>query len=299
MAEKKILQLSAHVFKIDDDKKSWKELGKGSIPVAVLHDENRNTYRVVAMDGQSAVINSLIQPDMKFTKTSAKFGQWTDAYASTVYGIGVGSEEVLAQFQSGFETGIRARPKPTPSPKQRQNSGDRAGGADVASAAGAAAPSSDVLAQLKYENERLKIALGTSATNAKRWEQELQTLKNNNARLKTALQESASNVEEWKTQLTAWKEECIRLRAQVKELRASGGSEAAAEAETLKDELSRLRGRISSLEAEKSALETQTMAASGGKRQMADQIGVLGGQFASKLAELNALQAQLTRIADN
>lgn len=35
--------------------RSWKELGKGSIPVAVLHDENRNTYRVVAMDGQSAV----------------------------------------------------------------------------------------------------------------------------------------------------------------------------------------------------------------------------------------------------
>ena len=36
------------------------------------------------------------------------------------------------------------------------------------------------LTQLKYENERLKIALGTSSTNAKRWEQELQTLKNNN-----------------------------------------------------------------------------------------------------------------------
>lgn len=35
--------------------RSWKELGKGSIPVAVLHDESRNTYRVVAMDGQNAV----------------------------------------------------------------------------------------------------------------------------------------------------------------------------------------------------------------------------------------------------
>eukprot|EP00035_Acanthoeca_spectabilis_P038773 m.56065 g.56065 ORF g.56065 m.56065 type:complete len:299 (-) comp9290_c0_seq1:1862-2758(-) len=295
MSEKKVLQLSAHVFKIDDDKKSWKELGKGSIPVAVLHDEGRNTYRVVAMDGQQAVINSLIQPDMKFTKTSAKFGQWSDINASTVYGIGVGSEDLLAQFQSGFETGIHARPKP--SPKQRSNSGDRGTSERAAAGSAEGAPSSDVLAQLKYENERLKIALGTSATNAKRWEQELQTLKNNNARLKTALQESASNVEEWKTQLTAWKEECIRLRAQVKELRASGGSAAAAEVDTLKEQLAQLQGQVAALEGDKSRLESKVMAESGGRRKVGDQLRQLGDQFAGKLAELNALNAQLANIA--
>ena len=150
-----------------------------------------------------------------------QFGQWTDAYAGTTYGIGVASEDVLAKFQTGFESGILARP--TPSPKQRAGSVTSGGGPSPASAGGgdsggASAASSDVLvsaalqalhctlgsdhfccphpvpfprslrsataslmrllprpqAQLKYENERLKIALGTSATNAKRWEQELQ-----------------------------------------------------------------------------------------------------------------------------
>merc|ERR1712029_500147 len=35
-------------------------------------------------------------------------------------------------------------------------------------------------AQLKYENDRLKLALAQSSANAKKWEVELTTLKNNN-----------------------------------------------------------------------------------------------------------------------
>ena len=66
--------------------------------------------------------------------------------------------------------------------------------------------------QLKYENDRLKLALAQSSTNARKWEEELQILKNNNARLTTALQESHSNVEEWKKQLQFYKDECTRLR---------------------------------------------------------------------------------------
>ena len=61
-----------------------------------------------------------------------QFGQWTDAYAGTVHGIGVASEDVLAKFQAGFESGVLARP--TPSPKQRAGS--------VTSSAGGASPSS-------------------------------------------------------------------------------------------------------------------------------------------------------------
>jgi len=65
---------------------------------------------------------------------------------------------------------------------------------------------------LKYENDRLKLALAQSSANARKWEEELQILKNNNARLTTALQESHSNVEEWKKQLQFYKDECLRLR---------------------------------------------------------------------------------------
>ena len=42
--------------------------------------------------------------------------------------------------------------------------------------------------QLKYEKERLKLALGQSSANAKKWEIELATLKSNNMRLTSALQ---------------------------------------------------------------------------------------------------------------
>ena len=42
-----------------------------------------------------AVINSTITPNMTFTKTSQKFGQWSDVRANTVYGLGFSSEVEL------------------------------------------------------------------------------------------------------------------------------------------------------------------------------------------------------------
>ena len=42
-----------------------------------------------------AVINSTITPNMMFTKTSQKFGQWSDMRANTVYGLGFSTEAEL------------------------------------------------------------------------------------------------------------------------------------------------------------------------------------------------------------
>ena len=42
-----------------------------------------------------AVINSTVTPNMTFTKTSQKFGQWSDVRANTVYGLGFSSEAEL------------------------------------------------------------------------------------------------------------------------------------------------------------------------------------------------------------
>ena len=39
-----------------------------------------------------AIINSTLVPNMTFTKTSQKFGQWSDARANTVYGLVFSSE---------------------------------------------------------------------------------------------------------------------------------------------------------------------------------------------------------------
>ena len=46
------------------------------------------------------IINSTITPNMTFTKTSQKFGQWADSRANTVFGLGFGSEQQLAKVGS-------------------------------------------------------------------------------------------------------------------------------------------------------------------------------------------------------
>lgn len=43
------------------------------------------------------IINSTITPNMTFTKTSQKFGQWADSRANTVFGLGFSSEQHLTK----------------------------------------------------------------------------------------------------------------------------------------------------------------------------------------------------------
>lgn len=49
-----------------------------------------------------AVINSTITPNMTFTKTSQKFGQWSDIRANTVYGLGFSSEPELNKVNTVY-----------------------------------------------------------------------------------------------------------------------------------------------------------------------------------------------------
>lgn len=95
--------------------------------------------------------------------------------------------------------------------------------------------------QLKYENDRLKLALAQSSANAKKWEVELTTLKTNNARLTSALQESTANVDEWKRQLQSYKEENVRIKNKYADLEAGKIAEGNSEA---------LRLRVEALENE-------------------------------------------------
>ena len=44
-----------------------------------------------------ALINSTVTANMNFTKTSPKFGQWSDHRANTVFGLGFSSEKDLQQ----------------------------------------------------------------------------------------------------------------------------------------------------------------------------------------------------------
>ncbi|KAG8201204.1 hypothetical protein JTE90_028855 [Oedothorax gibbosus] len=328
MGEQPIFTTKAHVFHIDPKtKRSWVPASSQAVNVSFFYDSTRNLYRIISVEGSKAVINSTITPNMTFTKTSQKFGQWSDIRANTVYGLGFASEPELNKFIEKFQE-VKEATRQAAQQKAQQQQQQTNGSASTPVTSASASPCSSrsvptppvppsqtpeaddcppidhvvsslpsnvndlantlksslvahqrsqslsglqaskatdspkhqakdkqsvaslsqstVEAQLRYENDRLKLALAQSSANAKKWEVELQTLKSNNARLTGALQESTANVEEWKRQLQALKEENTKMKSRVLELEASHGNpEAIAE---LRKEIGTLRNKKETLE---------------------------------------------------
>ncbi|XP_078314571.1 uncharacterized protein LOC111130409 isoform X6 [Crassostrea virginica] len=332
LPEQPIFTTKAHVFQIDPDtKKNWIPASKSAVSVSYYYDTTRNTYRIISVDGSKAIVNSTITPGMTFTKTSQKFGQWSDPRANTVYGLGFSSEQDLQKFIEKFKevkemTRQAVSQTPPIPPSTNQNSASQVNGNEESQSpssskhANSSQPrqflhhrSSSLSAmqgttdtskqdvnlkerrnsfntpnspnnssnnaaesQLKYENDRLKLALAQSSTNAKKWEVELQTLKNNNARLTAALQESTTNVEEWKKQLAAYKEESGKMKKKIVELekRQSGSEQVAA----LQTELQQLTERL-----ERVQLDNQ---------DKQDEIN----QLSLRLSELSARETQSSTL---
>ncbi|XP_074042370.1 homer protein isoform X2 [Leptinotarsa decemlineata] len=283
-----------------------------AVSVSFFYDSSRSLYRIISVEGQKAVINSTVTPNMTFTKTSQKFGQWSDVRANTVYGLGFSSEAELQKFIDKFNdvkeatrsaiskvtanggaavtpvTSANASPitaraaiaadsstdnlleppgnpsasmttnakldEDIPHPRSHSISGMQSNESpshqmkmEKSSYIGSNTNPIDM--QLKYENDRLKLALAQSSANAKKWEIELATLKSNNARLTSALQESTANVDEWKRQLASLKEENMRMKAkyQADLENSKGGGELADE---LRKEIQSLRIRVDQMETE-------------------------------------------------
>ncbi|XP_025413539.1 homer protein homolog 2 [Sipha flava] len=362
MGEQPIFTCKAHVFHIDPKtKKSWISASTVAVNVSFFFDSHRALFRIISVEGSKAVVNSTITPNMSFTKTSQKFGQWTDTRANTVYGLGFSSEQELNKFIHKFEevkektrqcpasgpqpiqpnymssttpiTSANAspvttrisqssdgqsiieppnmtptEPNTTPedtnsteqminqmsknmiisnanhvgeSPKhQVSNDGRLIGGGNSMSES-----------QLKYENERLKLALTHSSANAKKWEIELQTLKNNNLRLTNALQESTANVDEWKRQLQSYKEENQRLKNRYLDGEvAKGGSEVASE---LKNELTSLRLKVENLDGELKIKNEEIQKLTMNKMPLEEKCKVLSQENAELQAAVSLAQAQL------
>ena len=217
--EQPIFTCKAHVFHIDPKtKRSWISASNSAVPVSFFYDSSRALYRIISVEGTKAVINSTITPNMTFTKTSQKFGQWSDVRANTVYGLGFGSEGELNKFIEKFAevkeatsragggkangggtgttptTSANASPvtgradkhndnvEPQHFPHQNQNDAVNSNllktqlnlGNDspkkVVDKGPAPNPPLSGEAQLKYENDRLKLALAQSSANAKKWE---------------------------------------------------------------------------------------------------------------------------------
>lgn len=57
-----------------------------------------------------AIINSTVTPNMTFTKTSHKFGQWADSRANTVYGLGFSTEQQLQQVRATRTPCVKSHP---------------------------------------------------------------------------------------------------------------------------------------------------------------------------------------------
>ncbi|XP_026234143.1 homer protein homolog 2 isoform X2 [Anabas testudineus] len=259
MGEQPIYTTRAHVFQIDPTtKKNWVPASKQAVTVSYFYDSTRNSYRIISVDGSKVIINSTITPNMTFTKTSQKFGQWADSRANTVFGLGFASEQQLTKFAEKFqevkEAAKLARDKSQEKAETLSNHSQESGRETPSTNQASSINGTDdekishvspEAAILKSENERLKSEVEQSNTNAKKWETELQTLRENNARLVDALQESSANVESWKKQLSACKEESDKLKEKIAELEAQCN-----EANQEKQRNSQLSVRVKELETE-------------------------------------------------
>ncbi|XP_056110633.1 homer protein homolog 1 isoform X2 [Rhinichthys klamathensis goyatoka] len=284
MGEQPIFSTRAHVFQIDPNtKKNWVPTSKHAVTVSYFYDSTRNVYRIISLDGSKAIINSTITPNMTFTKTSHKFGQWADSRANTVYGLGFSSEALLSKFAEKFaefkEAARLAKEKSqekmelTSSPSQESAPGDlhspvtpeSINGTDErvtpdaesrphtpsSHTASSHTPSSHTASSHTAELNAVPFP-HSSTSITKHWEAELAALKGNNAKLTAALLESTANVKQWKQQLAAYQDEAERLHTRVTELECVSGQTAG-----IKTQKTELNQTIEELEAELKAKEEE------------------------------------------
>ncbi|XP_027008537.1 homer protein homolog 1 isoform X2 [Tachysurus fulvidraco] len=286
MGEQPIFSTRAHVFQIDPNtKKNWVPTSKHAVTVSYFYDSTRNVYRIISLDGSKAIINSTITPNMTFTKTSQKFGQWADSRANTVYGLGFSSESHLSKFAEKFaefkEAARLAKEKSqekmelTSTPSQRKlASVSSKHKRDLTISTKKESATGDLQSPLTPESingtddERIApdasqnsepraetnaVPFPHSSTNMnKHWEAELAALKSNNAKLTAALLESTANVKQWKQQLAAYQEEAERLHKRVTELECVSGQTTG-----IKNQKTELNQTIEELEAALKAKEEE------------------------------------------
>ncbi|KAM4888146.1 homer protein homolog 3 isoform 1-T3 [Thomomys bottae] len=233
--EQPIFSTRAHVFHIDPaTKRNWIPAGKHALTVSYFYDATRNVYRIISIGGAKAIINSTVTPNMTFTKTSQKFGQWADSRANTVYGLGFASEEHLTQFADKFqevreaarlardkshdggELGLSSHQVP-PSPLVSANG---PGEEKLFRSQSAEAPG-------PTERERLKKMLSEGSVGEVQWEAEFFALQDSNNKLAGALREANAAAAQWRQQLEAQQAEAERLRQRVAELEAQAAAEPA------------------------------------------------------------------------
>ncbi|XP_072310514.1 homer protein homolog 1-like isoform X2 [Eucyclogobius newberryi] len=239
MGEQPIFSTRAHVFQIDPStKKNWVPTSKHAVTVSYFFDSTRHVYRIISLEGSKAIINSTISPNMTFTKTSQKFGQWADSRANTVYGLGFSSESHLVKFAEKFaefkEAARLAKEKSHEKTELTSTSSqDSAPGETLQAPLTPETVNGTNEDRVSPETQHVETRAEppqsvlpfshSSPSVSKHWEAELAALKGNNAKLTAALLESTANVKQWKQQLAAYQEEAERLHKRVTELECVSG----------------------------------------------------------------------------
>ncbi|XP_077964351.1 homer protein homolog 3 isoform X2 [Gasterosteus aculeatus] len=265
--EQPIFSARAHVFQIDPaTKRNWLPASKHAVTVSFFYDASRSVYRIISVGGTKAIINSTITPNMTFTKTSQKFGQWADSRANTVYGLGFSTEQQLQQFAEQFKEVKEAARLAREKSQERFELANPA--LDIAAPELSEERHSPPLltvngpgeeklfrsrsaeVELTAEKERVKKMLSEGSMCEINLEAELFTLQDSNSKLVEALQEANSSVDQWKKQLAEYQEETDRLRDQVAELEAQLGHPAAGQTEELSRSLEELEALLSAKDQE-------------------------------------------------
>uniref|UniRef100_A0A2K5UW65 Homer scaffold protein 3 n=1 Tax=Macaca fascicularis TaxID=9541 RepID=A0A2K5UW65_MACFA len=219
--EQPIFSTRAHVFQIDPaTKRNWIPAGKHALTVSYFYDATRNVYRIISIGGAKAIINSTVTPNMTFTKTSQKFGQWADSRANTVYGLGFASEQHLTQFAEKFQEVKEA------ARLAREKSQD--GGELTSPALGLAShqvPPSPLVSANGPGEEKLFRSQSADAPGPTERERLKKMLSEGNNKLAGALREANAAAAQWRQQLEAQRAEAERLRQRVAELEAQAASE--------------------------------------------------------------------------
>uniref|UniRef100_A0A8C6R9S0 Homer protein homolog 3 n=1 Tax=Nannospalax galili TaxID=1026970 RepID=A0A8C6R9S0_NANGA len=271
--EQPIFSTRAHVFQIDPStKRNWIPAGKHALTVSYFYDATRNVYRIISIGGAKAIINSTVTPNMTFTKTSQKFGQWADSRANTVYGLGFASEQHLTQFAEKFQEVKEAARLA----REKSQDGGEFTSPALALASHQVPPSPLVStngpgeeklfrsqsadAPCPTERERLKKMLSEGSVGEVQWEAEFFALQDSNNKLAGALREANAAATQWRQQLEAQRAEAERLRQRVAELEAQAAAEppSAGEKEVPSQSLEQLEARVQTKDQEIQTLKNQT-----------------------------------------
>ncbi|XP_061414646.1 homer protein homolog 2-like [Lethenteron reissneri] len=311
MGEQPIFSTKAHVFQIDPaTKKNWVPASKQAVAVSYYYDSARNAYRIISMDGTKVIINSTVTPNMAFTKTSQKFGQWADSRANTVYGLGFSSEQHLTKFAEKFqevkEAARTAREKSQEKVETSSNHSQESSSSDSASqqqqqqqqppqhptgtpgppgATGPAGPPGtpgtpgtpgQPPAYNGTDDEKVTQGVPVEAQ-----------LSYENERLKVALAQSSANGKKWEVELQALKSSNSRLSAALTEATASADA-GKQQLHALQGEAEHLRQRVLELESETG----ESGAAAERNSELAQRVELLEATLHEREEEVERLKLQ-------